>query len=187
MPNAKKGHKNAARPTPVQIKNFGQKGNDTMIKRCEKLAFMKVGSTDVYTRMKGFTELSVSKNPKEYSRKYIDEDMERSAVVGYSPAMTYKLDLDPTDSVHSVFANIADHELTGDEAVKSVAIVDVSSLDTDGKANAIIRNFTIIPSSEGDDSDTYTAGGTMKAAGEITFGKAATSDSWATVTITENN
>ena len=32
MPNAKKGHKNAARPTPVQIKNFGQKGNDTMIK-----------------------------------------------------------------------------------------------------------------------------------------------------------
>lgn len=158
-----------------------------MIKRCEKLAFMKVGETDTYTRMTGFTELSVSKNPKEYSRKYIDEDMERSAVVGYSPSMSYKLDLDPTDSVHAVFANIADHELTGDAAVKSVAIVDVSSIDTDGKAKAVVRNFTIIPSSEGDDSDTYTAGGTMKAAGEITFGKAASSDGWKTVTITANN
>ena len=158
-----------------------------MIKRCEKLAFMKVGDTNEYTRMKGFTELSVSKNPKEYSRKYIDEDMERSAVVGYSPAMTYKLDLDPADSVHAVFTNIADHELTGDDAVKSVAIVDVSSLDSDGKANAIVREFTIIPATEGDDSDTYTVGGTMKAAGEITFGKAATSDSWSTVTITANS
>ena len=155
-----------------------------MIKRCEKLAFMKVGSDSVYTRMTGFTELSVSKNPKEYSRKYIDEDMERSAVVGYSPSMTYKLDLDPSDSVHEVFANIADHELTGNDAVKSVAIVDISSLDSSGKAKAIVRDFTIIPSSEGDDSDTYTAGGSMKAAGEITFAMATTTDEWQTITFT---
>ena len=63
-----------------------------MIKRSEKLAFMEVteGEGTVYKRMTGFTEFSLSKNPKEYSRKYIDEDMERSEVVGYSPAISYK-------------------------------------------------------------------------------------------------
>lgn len=151
-----------------------------MMKRSEKLAFMKVD--DTYVRMTGFTELSVSKNPKEYSRKYIDEDMERSAVVGYSPSMSYKIDLDGKDSVHKVIAEIADREITGDDAVKSIAIVDVSGADG-GSAKAVVRDFAIIPSTEGDDSDTYTAGGTMKAAGEVKFGTATSTDGWKTAVI----
>lgn len=155
-----------------------------MIKRCEKLAFMKIGDGTQYTRMTGFTELSVSKNPKEYSRKYIDEEAERSAVVSYSPSMNYKLDLDGKNDVHKVFAEIADREITGDGAVKSVALVDISNLENDGTAKAVVRDFSIIPSTEGDDSDTYTAGGTMRASGEVSFGTASTTDNWKTVTIT---
>ena len=77
-----------------------------MIKRCEKLAFMEVteGSSTVYKRMTGFTELSVSKNPKEYTRKYVDEFSERNAVVGYSPSISYKMDyeLPPHLSLYNI-------------------------------------------------------------------------------------
>lgn len=160
-----------------------------MIKRCEKLAFMQVtdGQTTAYKRMTGFTELSVSKNPKEYSRKYIDEDTERSSVVGYAPAMSYKLDLDSENAVHKAFAEIADKEMLGDDTVKSIVIVDLSSADSDGSCDAVMRDFAIIPSNEGDDSDTYTLSGSLKAAGEKVFGKASSEDGWKTLTFTANS
>ncbi|MBR5808749.1 MAG: hypothetical protein IKY39_01410 [Clostridia bacterium] len=64
-----------------------------MVKRSEKVAFMQVvdGDKAVYKRMTGFTEFAVSKNPKEYSRKYIDEDIERSEVIAYSTAIRTNL------------------------------------------------------------------------------------------------
>lgn len=154
-----------------------------MIKRSEKLAFMKIGEGD-YKRMRGFTELSVSKNPKEYSRKYIDEDMERSAVVGYSPSMSYKFDADPEDAVHQVFFEVADKELLGKDTEQSIVIADISQLNDDGSCKAIMRTFSIIPSGEGDDKDTYTCSGSLKAAGEKVFGKATTTNGWNTLTFT---
>lgn len=158
-----------------------------MIKRCEKLAFMKVteGSSSEYKRMTGFTEFSVSKNPKEYSRKYIDEETERSSVVGYAPAISYKLDLDPENAVHKVFADIADRELVGDDTVQSILIVDISGDDDTGHV-AVMRDFSIIPSSEGDDTDMYTCSGSLKASGEKHFGTATSSDNWKTAVFTEN-
>ena len=158
-----------------------------MIKRSEKLAFMQVteSGSSVYRRMTEFTELSVSKNPKEYSRKYVDESVERNAVVGYSPAISYKLDYNPENSVHKEFAEIADKELIGEDAVKNIIIVDLTSADANGIASAVKRAFSIIPASEGDDSDTYTLSGNMKASGEIVFGTAQSSDDWQTITFTE--
>ena len=158
-----------------------------MIKRSEKLAFMQVteGASTVYRRMTGFTELSVSKNPKEYSRKYIDESAERNSVVGYSPSISYKMDYEPDNSVHSEFSQIADRELTGEDAVRNIIIVDLTTADANGVCSAIKRAFSIIPSSEGDDSETYTLGGNMKASGEIVFGTAETEDEWQTLTFTE--
>lgn len=38
-----------------------------LVQRADKVAFMKVD--DTYHRMKGFTGLSNSKNPKEYTRQ----------------------------------------------------------------------------------------------------------------------
>ncbi|MBO5059981.1 MAG: hypothetical protein J6C82_03615 [Clostridia bacterium] len=158
-----------------------------MIKRSEKLAFMQVkeGEEQVFKRMTGFTELSVAKNPKEYSRKYIDEDMERSAVVGYSPAISYKFDADPENSVHQVFCNVADRELTGADTECCIVIADISTADENGSCKAIMRSFCIIPSKEGDDKDTYTCSGSLKVAGEKIFGTAETSDNWQTITFTE--
>lgn len=160
-----------------------------MIKRSEKLAFMKVGSENsaVYKRMTGFTEMSVSKNPKEYSRKYVDEDAERSSVVAYAPSMSYKFDYDPQNEVHKEFVKVADDELTGDSTVKSILIVDISAPAAAGGSsfNAAVRDFSIIPSTEGDDADTYTYGGDLKAYGNITRGTAVTTDEWQTATFTE--
>ena len=155
-----------------------------MIKRSEKLAFMEVddGGSKVFKRMTGFTEFSLSNNPKEYSRKYIDEDMERSEVVGYSPAISYKFDTDPDNSVHQYLTKVADHELLGENAECNIIVADLSNLDAQGGAKAIMRKFSIIPQNEGDDKDTYTVSGSFKAAGVKTFGVATTTDGWQTVT-----
>ena len=46
-----------------------------MVKRHQRLAFMntdETGQTPKFERMTGFTALTNSKNPKEYSRQYVD-------------------------------------------------------------------------------------------------------------------
>ena len=158
-----------------------------MIKRSEKLAFMEIvdGDLAVYRRMTGFTEFSLSKNPKEYSRKYIDEDMERSEVVGYSPAISYKFDIDPENPVHQFLGKVADRELLGSDAQCNIIVADLSALDEEGRAKAILRKFSVIPQNEGDDRDTYTVSGSFKAAGSKIFGTAISSDEWQTVTFVE--
>jgi len=158
-----------------------------MIKRSEKLAFMEVtdGDLTVFKRMTGFTEFSLSKNPKEYSRKYIDEDMERSEVVGYSPAISYKFDTDPENLVHQHLCKVADRELLGSDAECNIVIADLSCLDENNGAKAIMRKFSVIPQNEGDDRDTYTVSGSFKAAGVKKFGVVTTSDDWQTVVFEE--
>ena len=45
-----------------------------ILKRCDKVAFYGITANDTttYYRMKGFTDFTVSKNPSEYSRKYVE-------------------------------------------------------------------------------------------------------------------
>lgn len=158
------------------------------MKRSEKLAFMGVknDSSTTFHRMKGFTEMSVSKNPKEYSRKYIDEDSERSSVVGYSPSMSYKYDEDATDTVHKVLADIADNELTEDAAKVTIVVVNLAKPTSQGGSafEAVQRDYSVIPDTEGDDEDTYTRSGEFKTAGARIIGSATTSDEWQTATFT---
>ena len=66
-----------------------------MVKRHQRLAFMDTDETGLspnFERMTGFTNLTNSKNPKEYSRQYVDKATEDTDVVGYSPATEYSLD-----------------------------------------------------------------------------------------------
>ena len=61
-----------------------------LIQRADRVAFMDTdttGSTPAFTRMTGFTTMTGSKEPKEYSRQYVDESTERSDVVGYAPGV----------------------------------------------------------------------------------------------------
>ena len=158
-----------------------------IVKRSEKIPFYGVvtdGNT-VYTRMTGFTEMSVNKNPIEHKRQYVDEDFERNDVVGYTTSLTFSFDLFKGNEVHSDIADIFDTEQVGDGALRSIVIVDLSSGDG-SEYNAVKRDFTLIPDKEGDSAYAYTYSGTLNAAGEKISGKATTADGWQTCTFEAN-
>lgn len=154
---------------------------DKILKRSEKLAFC--GVDDTYYRMRGFTDFSMSKNPTEYSRKYVDEESERNDVVGYNPTISFAFDRFSDDPVHADFVSIADNESIGADAVRSVIIVDLSTLEG-GSCKAQKRDFAVIPDAEGSDSDTYTYSGSLKANGAVINGTAKSADSWQSITFT---
>ena len=156
-----------------------------MVKRSEKVAYMEVvdETSRVYKRMTGFTEFAISKNPKEYSRKYVDEDLERSEVVAYSTSISYKFDLEKGNLIHEFLISVADNELVGEDAECSIVVVDFSKQQSStDDVTANMRRFTVIPQNEGDDSDTYTVSGSLRAVGDPEFGIVTSTDNWQTVT-----
>ena len=159
--------------------------SNTLVKRSDKVAFYGVKSTgDTYTyhRMQGFTDMSTSKNPIEYSRQYVDEDFEQSDVVGYSPSIAYGFDQFAGNAVHEDIAKISDDELLGTDAIRPIILVDLTK--TTG-VNAVKRDFAVIPDSEGDSTDAYTYSGNLKVKGDKIKGTATSADGWLTITFTE--
>ena len=77
----------------------------TLVPRSKKVLFYGVpaasGDTTTYHRMKGFTDVSTSKNAKEYTRQYVDELFEQTDVTGYSPSTSYGFDQYAGDPVHA--------------------------------------------------------------------------------------
>ena len=157
-----------------------------IVKRSEKIPFygvVKDGET-VYTRMTGFTEISVNKNPIEHKRQYVDEDFERNDVVGYTTSLAFSFDMFKDDEVHQDIVKIFDSEAVGDEALRSIVIVDLSG---EGDVlGAVKRDFTLIPDKEGDSNFAYTYSGNFNAAGEKVFGTATSSDGWQTCSFVAN-
>ena len=152
-----------------------------IVKRFERLAFYGVPNSNggyTYHRMKGFDSLSTSKNPKEYSRQYIDEEFEQTDVVGYTPSISFGFDLFTDDEVHADIAGIFDGEKTGAEAVRPIVTVDMTGTEK----TALKREFAVIADSEGDGTDAYRYTGLFRAKGEIENGVAASTDSWQTCT-----
>lgn len=157
-----------------------------IVKRSEKIPFYGIEKEGniVFTRMTGFTEISVNKNPIEHKRQYVDEAFERNDVVGYTTSLSFAFDLFRDNEVHQDITSIFDNEKIGDGALKSIVIVDLSG---EGETfSAVKRDFTLIPDKEGDSSYTYSYTGTLNAAGEKVFGTATSSDGWQTLTFTEN-
>lgn len=154
-----------------------------IVKRSEKIPFYGVVTETgtIFTRMTGFTEMAVNKNPIEHKRQYVDEDFERNDVVGYTTSLTFSFDLFRDNDVHSDIANIFDTEQVGDGALRSIVIVDLSSKDGD-MYRAVKRDFTLIPDKEGDSAYAYTYSGTLNAAGDKISGMASSSDGWQTCT-----
>ncbi len=157
---------------------------DKIAKRSDKIAFFGVLSGEIveYKRMRGFTEFAVSKNPVEYSRRYIDEKTERNDVVGYAPSVSYSFDKFSGDAVHQEIVTIADDELVGADAVRSIVLVDLEQENDDGSFPAVERKWSVIPDSEGNDADAYTYSGTLKANGDIIKGSVTTNDDWLSCT-----
>lgn len=156
---------------------------DKISKRSDKVAFFGLNeSNSEFTRMRGFTEFSMSKNPVEYSRRYIDEQTERNDVVAYSPSISYSFDKFSDDLVHKELIDIADKEKVGADAVRYIVVVDLSGENE--QKSAILRAWTVVPDSEGDDQDAYTYSGSLKANGEVIEGVVTTDDDWLTCTFT---
>ena len=158
-----------------------------LIKRSDKLAFYGVDDVNgtVYHRMKGFTEISVSKNPQEYTRKYIDEDFEQSDVVGFSPQISFAFDCFSDNPVHTDIVSITDNELLGTDAVRSIIVVDLTrGNETDG-FYAIKRDYSVIPDTEGAEKEAYTYSGHFKVNSQKIFGTAVSDNDFETITFTE--
>ncbi len=152
-----------------------------IVARHKKLAFYGVPGTDnklTFRRMKNFTTLSQSKNPTEYNRQYVDEPHTQSDVVGYSPSISYAFDRHSESEVHKDMITITDGELVGDEAVRTIILVDTIT------GEAIQRDYAVLPNTEGDNLNAYTYSGDFKCKGEKVLGTAATTDEWQTVTFT---
>ncbi len=154
-------------------------------KRCDMLAFYGVPTVEEETvkytfhRMKGFSDLSTSKNAKEYSRQYVDEEFEQTDVVGYSPSISFTFDRIKGNAVHDDIAAIYNEEKLGADAVRPIIVVDVETKE------AIRRDFALIPEGEGSGMDAYVYSGTLKSKGERIMGTVTTED-WQTVEFTES-
>ena len=160
-----------------------------MVRRSDKKAFFGTGEGVIttYDRMFGFTEMNNSKNPKEYTRQYVDELYEQTDVTGYSPSMSFGFDQYTNDPVHADIAGICDNEKTGKDAIRSIVIVDFTQAGTaQDTFIAKKRDFVVVVDSEGDSLDAYTYSGTFKTKGETVWGTAATTDEWETCTFTPN-
>lgn len=135
-----------------------------------------------YHRMQGFTDMSKSLNPKEYSRQYVDEYFEQTDVVGFSPSIAYGFDQYKGNAVHDELVKLSDNEAIGTDAVRTIVIVDFTKETANtGEYLATAREFSVIPDSEGGSMDAYTYSGTFKVKGDKIEGTATSTDDWQTL------
>lgn len=95
-----------------------------LVLRADVVSFMEV--EDKYYRMKGFTDLPTSKETEEYSRKYVDEKSERTAVTGMTSTTDFTLDRYKDNPVHDRIQEVFDKEQLADDATTNIVVVDFS-------------------------------------------------------------
>ncbi|WP_311481455.1 hypothetical protein [uncultured Anaerococcus sp.] len=159
-----------------------------LVLRADVVSFMEV--QDKYYRMKGFTDLPTSKETEEYSRKYVDEKSERTAVTGMTSTTDFTLDRYKDNPVHDRIQEVFDKEQLADDATVNIVVVDFAKPieGQEGKFYAIKRNHTIVPDSAGDGTDAYQYSGSFKANGPSIEGYAELGDKdsdWLTIKFTE--
>ena len=158
-----------------------------LVKRSDKVSFFgnMNGGTETFNRMRGFTTMSGSKNPSEYSRQYVDEEFETTDVTGYSPSIEFGFDQYTDDAVHEELVEILDGEMTGTDARRNIVTIDFSQPgETSGTYKAVKREYAIIGDSDGDSMDAYTYSGTFRATGKRIEGTATITDNGAVATFT---
>lgn len=160
----------------------------TLVKRSDKVSFFgNMGTgTETFNRMRGFTTLSGSKNAIEYTRHYVDEEMETTDVTGYSPSIGFGFDQYKDDLVHDEMVEILDNEKTGTEARRNIVTVDFSQ-PTNGGYKATKREYSIIGDADGDGTDAYTYSGTFRATGQRITGTATLNSDSSVATFTEDS
>lgn len=155
-----------------------------LVTRPKKLAFYGVPNRG-YQRMEGFTDLGYSQNPKEYSRQYVDEEFERTDIVGYAPSISYAFDRYTNNEVLADIVKITENEYIGDLMKRTIVTVDLSNGATT-TAPAKMRDYAVIPDTNGDTTDCLTYSGNFKAKGLLIDCIATSNDDWQTILITQN-
>lgn len=158
-----------------------------IIQRPDKIAFAGIpdeeGKVTTYNRMRGFKNLSTSKNPKEYTRQYVDMSQEITDVVGMSESKDFELDQYVNDPVHEYIAAIFDEERLGDAA--TIHIMTVDTTVASGSDNAILREYKVIPDTAGDGVEAYVYTGRFVAATPVQKVKATIAEDGLTATKTD--
>ena len=159
-----------------------------MLNRNVKMAYVRTedGNKSIYKKLTGFTEFAVSYNAKEYTRKYIDEINEKTEVVAYQPSISYSFDKIEGEISQTPFVQAAENEITGNEALAQIVIVDFRYGYLDG-ISAIYRDYIIVPDAEGDDANVYTYSGTLRAYGEKHKVVVTSGDGWETLHVEEDD
>lgn len=175
-----------------------------LVLRHEVLTFMKPKKLtddtfeEKYYRLYGFTELSETANPQEYTRKYIDEARERTDIVGMTKTSSFNLDYHEGDLVHADIKKMYDKELTGTnterefiavELFKDVKYTETPVLqaketktgETKTGKRAILRKYTVIISDSGGE-EAVTFAGSFNVSGDRIEGVAISDDGWQTCT-----
>lgn len=147
---------------------------EVLVKRSQRVAYMDTAASTgpaSFERMTGFTSITNAKNPKEYSRQYVDMDTETSDVVGYAPAIEYSFDRYSNNPVHEKIAKIHDGELLGNDTHVDIVTVDLFKKSSTGeKYHAVKRTYAVIPDSDGDGTDALIYSGSLKAVSAIEVG-----------------
>lgn len=118
----------------------------------------------------GFTQLAESKNPQEYSRKYVSDKTTRTDLTGFAPQYDYTMDYIDGDPVVAEIAKITDNELLGTDAQRNIIAVNLWSDPTGAACEAKKRAYAIIPNQKADGTDALVYSGSMKAAGDFIEG-----------------
>lgn len=147
---------------------------EVLVKRSQRVAYMDTAAAEgpaSFERMTGFTSMTNSKNPKEYSRQYVDMDTETADVVGYAPSIDYSFDRYSNNPVHEKIAKIHDGELLGNDTHVDIVVVDLFKKSSAGsKYYATKRTYAVVPDSDGDGNDALIYSGALKAVSEIEIG-----------------
>lgn len=143
-----------------------------LIQRNQWASYMNTGTgeQESYSLMgDGFTSLAESKNPKEYSRQYVNMATEATDVVGYAPAIAYTCDVYSADPCIKKIMEITDNEYVGSDA--QVTIVNVNLwTGSEGAREATRRKYAVIPDNKGDGTDALVLSGNFKAVSDIEKG-----------------
>lgn len=147
-----------------------------LVRRSKFASYMNTGAaaTPVFSRIgEGFTDLSESKNPKEYTAQYVHEETERNYVIGYAPSISYSVDYYDGDPCVRKIADITDNERTGSDAIVEIVNVNLyeQTAPDSGKYVAYKRSYSVIPDTKGEGVEALVMTGSFTAVGEKVRGE----------------
>lgn len=158
----KSGHYGAGKPGVSIVSTAGTISASTTTAPTTAEAYNLIGE--------GFTQLTESKNPQEYSRKYVSDKTQRTDVTGFAPQYDYTTDYIDGDPVVQEIAYITDNELVGTDARRNIVSVNMWSDPSGVACAAKKRAYAIIPNQKADGTDALVYTGSMKAAGDFVDG-----------------